>query len=83
MILPLKKNNDMNTIDLTQKEKEVINQRFNKEFDMFTATDEQQKVYMSVIDKAERLMRELNAWEELGDSLIEWFWNKYNEQKEE
>jgi hypothetical protein len=34
----------------------------------------------SVIKKAEDLMEELDAYDELDESLMEWFLAKYNEQ---
>lgn len=36
-------------------------------------------ILRKVIDKAEALMRELNAFEESGDDLIEWFFAKQRE----
>ena len=68
-------------IILTQDEIQVIDQYFKGEIGAFTATPEQQRLMMAVIDKAEALMRELNAYEELDEDLIQWFWDKYQAQK--
>lgn len=68
-------------IILTQEEIQVIDQYFKGEIEAFTATDEQQKYMMAVISKAEALMKELDAYDELEDDLIQWFWGKYQAQK--
>ena len=68
-------------IILTQEEIQVIDQYFKGEIGSFTATEEQQKHMMAVIDKAEALMKELDAYDELEEDLIEWFWGKYQAQQ--
>lgn len=72
----------MKKIELSKEEKNVIQQYFNHEFDLFTATDEQQTLMGLVIDKAEDLVEELKANDEVEDDLIVWFWNKYESQEE-
>lgn len=67
-------------IELTNAEIEVIKQQLNGELGAFTATDEQRAVMMVVIDKANALCEELDAYDEMGDDLIQWFWDKYNAQ---
>ena len=67
-------------IELTNAEIEVIKQQLNGELGAFTATDEQRAVMMGVIDKANALCEELDAYDEIGDDLIAWFWNKYETQ---
>ena len=71
----------MKKIELTDKELDVIKQQLNGEFDRVLAPDEDKDALMSVIDKAEDLMRELKAYEELGGDLMKWFYNKYKEQE--
>lgn len=44
-------------------------------------TDEEIRAACSVIKKAENLMGELDAYDELGDSLVKCFLAKYNEQQ--
>ena len=68
-------------IILTQEEIQVIDQYFKGEIGSFTATVEQQKLMMAVIKKAKSLMEELDAYDELGEDLIEWFWGKYQAQQ--
>ena len=44
------------------------------DFDEIKAIDE-------VIEMADSLMEELDAYDELDDSLVKWFYNKYKEQQ--
>ena len=44
-------------------------------------TEEEQQLLMGVIDKADALLEELDAYEELNGNLILWFYNKYQEQE--
>lgn len=67
-------------IELTNVEIEIIKAQLAGEIGMFTATDEQRAVMMGVIDKANALCEELDAYDEMGDDLIAWFWNKYQDQ---
>lgn len=46
------------------------------DFDEIKAIDE-------VIEMADNLMEELEAYEESGDNLVLWFYNKYKEQQAE
>lgn len=71
----------MKKIELTEKEIEVIGQQLAGEFDRVFAPDDDKAALMSVIDKAGALMEELDAYDELDDDLILWFWNKYQEQE--
>lgn len=71
----------MKKIELTEKEIEVIGQQLAGEFDRVFAPEEDKAALMSVIDKADALMEELDAYDELDDDLILWFWNKYQEQE--
>lgn len=71
----------MKKIELSADEIKVIKQQLNGEIEVWNATDEQQKHLMSVIRKAEALMHELKAYEESGDDMILWFWEKYKAQE--
>lgn len=73
----------MNRIELTADEIKVIHQQLNGEIEVWNATDEQQKLLTGVIDKADALMEELDAYDELDGDLILWFWNKYKAQQAE
>lgn len=45
-------------------------------------TDEENKALANVIEKADNLMEELDAYDELGDSLMQWFYDKYQTQEQ-
>ena len=73
----------MKKIELTAEEIQVINQQLNGEIEVWSATDEQQRILTGVIDKADASMEELDAYEELSDhneDLIQWYFDKYKEQ---
>lgn len=71
----------MKKIELSADEIKVIKQQLNGEIEVWNATDQQQKHITSVIDKAEALLDELNAYDELEGDMILWFWNKYKTQE--
>jgi hypothetical protein len=71
----------MEKIVLTEKEIEVIDLFLAEKVDIETvATDEQKELLMGVTDRAEALMEELNAYDELDDNLIKWYYDKYKSQ---
>ena len=70
----------MNKIELTEKQLEVLQKHLNGEYDPFFAPEEQQLAFNEVINKAESLMFELDAVDDIGDDLMLWFWGKYQEQ---
>lgn len=69
-------------IELTDLEKKMLDLNVSRDFNPMTATVEEAAAMNSVIHKAEDLMEELDAYEELGDSLMEWFKAKYEEQQD-
>ncbi|MCL2074038.1 MAG: hypothetical protein FWH18_08960 [Marinilabiliaceae bacterium] len=73
-----KSKNNTTKIKLSQKEIEAINKYFNGEMETFSATHDQMRIFGPLLDKAKKLMLELNAANEIGH-IIEWFWNKYQE----
>ena len=73
----------MKKIELTDLELKVLQQDVKGEFSDFDATEEELRAMVSVIKKADALVRELDAYEEEGDDLILWYWNKYLSQQEE
>ncbi len=74
----------MNKIELTAEEIQVINQQLNGEIEVWSATDEQQTLLTGVLDKADELLEELDAYEELdekfGGDLVKWYYAKYQAQ---
>lgn len=75
----------MTKIELSAEEIKVIKQQLNGEITIWSATDEQQKWLMKVIDKADALLEELNAYDDMIDNheadTILWYWHKYQEQQ--
>ena len=71
----------MEKIILTDEEIQVIEDQLAGKISTFEATEEQMDVLIKVIDKAETLMHELKAYEESGDDLIQWYYDKYKAQQ--
>ena len=70
----------MNRIVLSEDEIKIIEKDRRGEFDEFLCSEEEKRLMMSVLDKAENLMHELEAYEESGDDLLAWFYEKYKSQ---
>lgn len=74
----------MNKIELTAEEIQVINQQLNGEIEVWSATEEQQQLLTGVLDKADELLEELDAYDELdekfGGDLVKWYYAKYQAQ---
>lgn len=75
----------MKMIELSADEIKVIKQQLNGEIELWSATEEQQKLLTSVIDKADALMEELDAYDDLDnymeDGVIGWYYDKYKAQE--
>jgi hypothetical protein len=71
----------MRKIELTDLELRLLKLDVIHEFSDFDATEEELRAMASVINKADDLMRELDEYDELGDDLILWFWEKYLQQE--
>jgi hypothetical protein len=73
-------------VKLTADEIKVIKQQLNGEIEVWNATDEQQKLLTGVIDKAEALMEETDAYDDLDNymegGLVAWFYDKYKAQEQ-
>lgn len=70
----------MKKIILSEKEIELIEAQLDGKVEVW-ADDETQKILGGVIDKAEALMIEQEAFDEVGSDLIAWYWNKYQAQE--
>lgn len=71
----------MKQIILTDAQKAVIEKQINGEFNPFAASNEENDALKQVVQDAEALMKELNAYDELEESLVAWYYNKYKEQQ--
>ncbi len=71
----------MRKITLTFDEIKVIQEQLAGKITLDSATPYQKKWLSSVIDKADALLDENPDDPEFTDDLIEWFYNKYKNQK--
>ena len=70
-------------ITLTELELEVMKKDIAGEFFPPEATDEERKALASAIDKADAYCEKLDAYEDIGDSLMVWFLKQYEAQEAE
>ena len=69
-------------ISLTQEELGLLKKYVNEGEDFVNVTDEHiQQVYTSIIDKADELQEQLDAYDESTPDLLVWFYKKYNEKQ--
>ncbi len=68
-------------IELSALELEMLERDLRGEFFPPEQTDEENMAYARVIDKADALMEELDAYDELGNSLMQWYYDKYKAQE--
>jgi hypothetical protein len=73
----------MEKIELSSIELEMLKKNVAREFEPMTATKEEVDAMNSVIAKADELMEKLDAYDELGNSLMEWYLKKYESQSAE
>lgn len=69
-----------NKIVLSEDEKNVIEKQLRGELNPFFMEERERELIDKVIDDADALMRELDAYDESGDDLVEWYYNKYKQQ---
>mgnify|MGYP003441162705 CR=1 FL=1 len=67
-------------IVLSEEEKNVIEKQLRGELNPFFMEERERELIDKVIDDADALMRELDAYDESGDNLVEWYYNKYKQQ---
>ena len=67
-------------IQLTDEEKAVIEKHLRGELNLFYGDEREKDVFAKVTEDAQALMKELDAYDELDDSVIVWYYNKYKEQ---
>ena len=69
------------SIELTKEEARLLKKYQRGEFQHFTAPEEEQQIFSGVIDKAEKLCDEMEAWDEVEGDLISWFAKYVDEQE--
>lgn len=67
-------------IVLSEEEQTVIEKQLRGELNPFFMEERERELIDKVIDDADALMRELDAYDESGDNLVEWYYNKYKQQ---
>lgn len=72
----------MDRIELSEQEINVIEQQLKDQYDPFNASEEEMAAMNSVMEKANALMDELEAYDESGDDVVKWFYDKYKAQTE-
>lgn len=72
----------MKTIELTDKQVELLKRCANENYSFPTAPEDERILLMDVINKARALCEELDAYNESGENLLKWFYDKYLEQNE-
>lgn len=68
-------------IELTPMELAMLKRDIAGDFFPPQQTDEENKALLSVINKADEAMEALDAYDELENSLMEWFLAKYQAQE--
>lgn len=71
----------MNKIILTDKQKAVLQKQLDGSYSPFFASEEEQMALNEVIDMADALVEELDAFDSIDGDLMAWFWGKYQEQQ--
>ena len=61
----------------------MIEKQLKGELNAFFMEEREREVIDKVIDDATALMAELDAYDESGNDLIEWYYNKYKAQQAE
>ena len=67
-------------IVLSEEEKNVIEKQLRGELNPFFMEERERELIDKVIDDADALMRELDAYDESDDNLVGWYYNKYKQQ---
>ena len=73
--------NEEKKITLTDEEVQVIEKQIRGELNTFFMEDREREVIDKVIDDANALMTELDAFDELDGNLVKWYYDKYLAQQ--
>lgn len=73
----------MSKIELNAKQKVVIQKYLDGEYSPFLSNEEDQKSMNQILDMANNLEEELDAYDESGDDLVKWFWEQYQKQEQQ
>ena len=68
-------------IELTPLEFDLFKRYLAGEIFLPGTNMEENETFARVIEKADKLMQALDAYDEVGEDLMQWFWDKYQEQQ--
>ena len=68
-------------IILSDEQIRVIEKHLRGEINALDGTDEEKKVLAEIIDAANDLCEELDAYDKVKNSFVEWYYNKYKAQQ--
>ena len=73
----------MDKIVLNDTQKAVMQKYLDGNYSPFFSSEKEQLAMNEVIDMANQLEEELDAYDESGEDLMKWFWGKYQEQEKQ
>ncbi len=73
----------MSKIVLDVKQKAVIQKYIDGSYSPFFSNENEQEAMNQVLDMANELEEELDAYDESGDDLLKWFWEQYQNQEQQ
>jgi len=73
----------MNKIVLNAKQMAVVQKYVDGSYSPFFSSTEDQEAMNQVLDMANELEEELDAYDESGDDLVKWFWKQYQKQEQQ
>lgn len=68
-------------IILSDEEIAIIENQLNGQFSPLESTNKERQTFKSIIQSAETLCNELDAYDDIGDSLLQWYYDKYKAQE--
>ena len=68
-------------IILSDEEIAIIEKQLNGQFSPLESTNKEWQTFNSIIQSAETLCNELDAYDDVGDSLLQWYYDKYKAQE--
>lgn len=66
---------------MNAKEVDVLKRESRGEIDGWMVSDEERDIIIKIVNDAETLLAELDAYDEVGQSLMAWYYRKYREQQ--
>ena len=68
-------------IILSDEEIAIIEKQLNGQFSPLESTYKERQTFNRIIQSAETLCNELDAYDDVGDSLLQWYYDKYKAQE--